>query len=221
MVTFAEFALPPETFPLGITFEEFPEATIELERVVPTGEIVWPYFWTEHVDNRTALEFFEVCGEIEAIKLVDSVGDRSLFRYRNQRDDNDLLTALVETDLTLLTASGTRNGWTLRVRGDERRAIAAFDDRCRAAGIPITLGDLQETAAPAADTAAAVTDAQREALVLAYQRGYYAEPRETTLATLADEVGISRQAFARRLRRGYRTLIRSQFRFGTVQEDVT
>ncbi|MFC6756071.1 helix-turn-helix domain-containing protein [Halomicroarcula sp. GCM10025894] len=66
-----------------------------------------------------------------------------------------------------------------------------------------------------------MTAPQREALVLAYKNGYYAEPRETNLAELAAEVGISRQAFARRLNRGYRTLIESHLRLTGGHERVS
>jgi predicted DNA binding protein len=57
--------------------------------------------------------------------------------------------------------------------------------------------------------------------LLALERGYYDEPREATLDDLAGEVGISRQAYARRLRRGYRTLIQAHLQFAGDGEDVT
>lgn len=53
----------------------------------------------------------------------------------------------------------------------------------------------------------ALTDQQREALVLALERGYFTEPRETSLEELADSIGISATAFGGRLRRGMRALI--------------
>lgn len=53
------------------------------------------------------------------------------------------------------------------------------------------------------------TEQQREALVAAYERGYFAEPRETSLEELATELGISPTAVAGRLKRGMRSLIRT------------
>lgn len=54
---------------------------------------------------------------------------------------------------------------------------------------------------------AAPTEEQREALVTAYQRGYFAEPRETSLEELADELDRSPTAVAGRLKRGMRSLV--------------
>jgi len=52
-----------------------------------------------------------------------------------------------------------------------------------------------------------LTSEQREALKLAYEEGYYDDPRGTDQAALADSLGISRQALSARLRRGYRALL--------------
>jgi predicted DNA binding protein len=52
-----------------------------------------------------------------------------------------------------------------------------------------------------------MTDTQEAALMQAFQAGYYDTPREATLEEIAEELEISRQAVANRLRRGYRNLI--------------
>jgi len=209
MAAFAEFALPPDAFPLGIVFEAFPEAAVELERVVPTTDAVRQYCWVDGVPSDAITTFLESQGDIRGVKHVDRLDGRTLFRYRSDRDSSPVPRALFESDTTLLSATGTRDGWTVQVRGDTQRVIADFEERCRGAGVGPNLRDLSAAAGANGNRQPAVTDAQREALTLAYAEGYYAEPRETDLAELAAEVGISRQAFARRLTRGYRTLIES------------
>lgn len=52
-----------------------------------------------------------------------------------------------------------------------------------------------------------LTEEQREALVVAYDRGFFAEPRETSLEELAKELDISPTAVAGRLKRGMRSLV--------------
>jgi predicted DNA binding protein len=47
-----------------------------------------------------------------------------------------------------------------------------------------------------------LSNEQREALVLALQRGYYDTPSEVTLSDIADDLGISQQALSNRIRRG-------------------
>lgn len=212
MATLAEFSLPPDAVPLGVVFQTFPNVTVELERVVPSGRAGRSYFWVENAPDGSLVE--SLCGHpaIEEPTLVDQFEGWSLFRYRRPDGRDDVLQALVDSDVTLLSAVGTQDGWTIHVRGDEQRSLSTFDERCRAAGVQLTLRDFHGSPAAERSGSSAVTDAQREALSLAYERGYYAEPRETSLGDLAAEVGISRQAFASRLTRGYRGLIRSQLR---------
>ena len=45
MATVAEFAVPPEAFPFTSVFDALPDATVELERLVPTERALYPYFW--------------------------------------------------------------------------------------------------------------------------------------------------------------------------------
>jgi predicted DNA binding protein len=44
-------------------------------------------------------------------------------------------------------------------------------------------------------------------LVLAYERGYFESPHEVTMEELGDELGISQQAIASRLRRGMKQIL--------------
>lgn len=221
MTTLAEFALPLDAFPFGVVCEEFPEATVELERVVPAAEAVRQYCWVEDVPSEAIATFLGTQTAIRGVRRVDQLDDQTLFRYRSDRDDCGVLGALVDSDTTLLSAMATRAGWRVHVRGDEQRAVATFDERCRAAGVQPTLRDLSASADSPERARPAVTDAQREALLLAYANGYYVEPRETNLTELAAEVGISRQAFARRLTRGYRTLIELQLHLAAEDEHVS
>jgi predicted DNA binding protein len=52
-----------------------------------------------------------------------------------------------------------------------------------------------------------LTQPQREALHLAYDRGYFETPRQTTLAELARELDITGQSLGARLNRGINTVL--------------
>jgi predicted DNA binding protein len=54
-----------------------------------------------------------------------------------------------------------------------------------------------------------VTGPQREALLAALEAGYYDVPRGTTLAVVAESLGVSDQAVSTRLRRGTTALLRA------------
>jgi hypothetical protein len=45
MATEATFTVPSDQFPLGTVFHQLPGVTIELERIIPAGDVVIPYFW--------------------------------------------------------------------------------------------------------------------------------------------------------------------------------
>lgn len=64
---------------------------------------------------------------------------------------------------------------------------------------------------------AALTPQQRTALVAAYESGYLAEPRETSLAELAAQLDISPSAVSGRITRGMRSLIEATLVVGGAE----
>ena len=75
--------------------------------------------------------------------------------------------------------------------------------------IPITLTELHALTPVETATEEAVTDTQQEALVLAYEHGYFESPRWATMDEFGEELGISQQAIASRLRRGIKHILGS------------
>lgn len=120
------------------------------------------------------------------------------------------------SDVALIEAVGTNRQWTFEIRGDDRRDIAAFQQRCRALDIPITLTKLHALTPVESAPAAALTDTQEATLRLAYERGYFKTPRDVTMADLGEELGVSQLAVASRLRRGVETILA-----GTLAESST
>lgn len=118
-----------------------------------------------------------------------------------------VLSTLMETGVPLIKAVGTSEQWTFDIRGDDRRDIAAFRERCQELGISIKLTKLHALTPIDSETEAELTDTQQEALVLAYERGYFNTPRDVTMADLGGELGISQQAVASRLRRGISSIL--------------
>jgi predicted DNA binding protein len=208
MATLAEFTLAADAFPFDAVFESFPDTTIEIERLVPTGDAILPYIWVRGPEGKRAREELSEATALADVEVIDQVGERSLLRCEYVTTYEGVLGAIVETDVSLLSANGTTEGWTVQVRGIEPGTIAEFDKACRDRGIELTLTELHELSAGRGYEPPELTAPQREALLLAYEMGYFDEPRTTTLEEVASELGISRQAVANRLRRGYRALIR-------------
>ena len=45
MATEATFTVPSTQSPLGTVFDQLPDVTVTLERIIPAQEVVIPYFW--------------------------------------------------------------------------------------------------------------------------------------------------------------------------------
>ncbi len=209
MATEATFTVPADQFPLGTVFKHLPTVTIELERIIPARDVVIPYFWVRGTEIDDIESAFSEHPGVKAIRLVDSVEDEYLLRVEWALGYDDVLTTLAETEVPLIAATGTSQEWTFEIRGDDRSDIADFQRRCRELDIPITLTELHALTPVETGTEAALTDTQQEALVLAYERGYFESPREITMAELGEELGITQQAVASRLRRGIKHILGS------------
>ncbi len=207
MATEASFTVPSETFPLGTVFEALPGVTVELERIIPGVDVVIPYFWVRGADTTDIKAAFSEHEGVKEIRLIDSVEDEYLLRVEWMPDYVGILTTLTETGVMLIEAVGTDEQWTFKIRGDMRADVAEFQQLCRERNIPITLTAVHALTPVETATEKTLTDAQQEALELAYERGYFESPRQVTMEELGEELGISQQAVASRLRRGTRNIL--------------
>lgn len=205
MATVAEFTLPADAFPLGTVFAELPDVTVQLERVIPDANDVVPYFWVRGTESDAIVEQFSAHPGVREIREIDRVDGEHLLRCEWVAEHDSVLDALVAPEVVLLSAVGTATEWTFELRGESRESIAKFQEYCHDHGVPVTLTELH--ALRSLDVTHELTDGQRKALVLAYERGYFDTPRETTLEELANELGVSQQALGSRLQRGYRRLV--------------
>jgi len=206
MATVMEFRSPSDEFPLGTVFENLPNVTVELERLIPQEVFVVPYFWVRGAEIDDIEASFDSHPGVNSVRLVDSVDDEYLLRAEWDREYEGILTALAETDLAVLSATGSEDGWQFEVRGESRADIGNFRTYCQDNDIPIEITAVHALVAVQGE-GYDLTDTQREALVLAYERGYFDSPRRASLADVADELGISQQSLSSRLRRGHKRLV--------------
>lgn len=211
MTSIAEFTLPAADFPLGRVFEEKPGARLELDRVVPGGDTVMPYFWVEDEERELerVLAVFESLPELRSVALMEDLSERGLFRAEWKPEYMGIMGAIGATGVTVLSATGSSEGWMFELRAPEDRQFSAFQQYCEEHDIDVALTRLSRISELATGAEYNLTPEQREALLLAYEEGYYSDARAIDQETLASRLGISRQAFSSRLRRGYRNLIGS------------
>ncbi|WP_254532282.1 helix-turn-helix domain-containing protein [Natrinema gelatinilyticum] len=209
MATEATFTVPSDEFPLGTVFTQLPNVMVTLERIIPAQNVVIPYFWVRGTVVDDIEGAFTNHPGVEKIRLIDSIEDEYLLRVEWTREYAGILSVLTETEIPLLEAVGTSQQWTFEIRGDDRSDIAHFQRSCLESDIPITITKLHAITPIETETEAALTDSQQDALVLAYNRGYFESPRQITMEELGDELGITQQAVASRLRRGMKNILGS------------
>ncbi|WP_049893853.1 helix-turn-helix domain-containing protein [Salinarchaeum sp. Harcht-Bsk1] len=206
MATVMEFTSPVAEFPLGSVFENLPGVTVELERLIPHETLIIPYFWVRGADTDDMEAAFEPHAGVSNIRLIDSIEDEYLMRAEWEQEYFGILSALAEANVVVLSGTGTKEEWRFEVRGESQETLAAFREYCQENDIPIAITAVHAML-PIQGEGYELTETQREALVLAYERGYFDSPREASLQEIADEIGITQQSLSSRLRRGHHRLI--------------
>lgn len=209
MAVIAEFAVDHVDFALEGIFEEYPEATIELDRVVPTEEAFLPYFWIWDADVTNVLDLVRESDPLAEVELVDDVDNGALFRAWWTREMGGLLGAIERFGLTLRKAVGSADSWLFELRAEYTEDLSSFQRYLTENDVDATLVRMHELGGGSTTGRYNLTPEQREALMTAYDGGYYHQPTATDLESLAGELDISRSAFSARLKRGYRNLIES------------
>lgn len=205
MTVIVDATVPSDAFVLGQVLSPAGDLEIRLTRFVSVGNAVIPYVWVE--DH--SLDEFEAAiaadDRVEEFEAVGTMGDRHLYRAEWADDIDGFVQALKDHEVVLSGAVGCDGRWSFTFVAPDRERFSTFYDACRAEDIPLDIRRLtdQETY----DPRYGLTEKQREALVLAHERGYFEVPKGATLQELSEELDISYQAVARRLDRGLQSLL--------------
>jgi predicted DNA binding protein len=199
------FTVAADELPLGRSLLDAPVRAARFLEFVPLAK---PYVWLE-TDAPAAVDA-RLSGDptVETARAVAEAGRRRLYRIERRAGTDAMLVALARCGLTLReVAVGER--WEFRALAPGRAAIRRFREACATADVDVSVRALREPGPPdGPETNGALTTAQREALELAYELGYFECPREATLADLSGRLDITTQAVSDRLRRALRRLVR-------------
>lgn len=216
---FAEFHIPTEEFALKKTFEEAPETVIEIERVAAATDALTPYFWV----SEGALDNFEgaVAADpsIENLERVDSFEEAVLFRADWTENIESIVYAYTHIGAVILEATGSADVWELQMRFDDHQQLREFQRYCVDHDLDFELQRLHDVTNPKTSSQYELSDKQRQALVTAWEAGYFDPERDATLADVADELDISQQALSKRLERGHQTLIANTLKVTPPEDD--
>lgn len=139
---------------------------------------------------------------VELVPL-ERVDDEALIRAEWGETFDGFLANIAETGAVVLQAIGTNGRWTFELRFPDHEALRTFHGTCLEGGVDLELNWVRGQERPAdRGTEFALTPDQRETLRAAMEAGYLSIARETTMAEVAERLGVSDVAASHRLRRG-------------------
>lgn len=219
MSIFAEFYVPSAEFALSETLEQVPDTVVEIDRVAATDELLTPYFWVSGVD----LDEFEAVAardpSVEDLQRLDTFESASLYRSAWTHNVDSIVYAYTHAGATILEAKGESGFWDIRMRFDSRDSLSNFQSYSDREEFSLELTQLYEMSHARSGSKFGLTEKQDEALVMAWEAGYFQTPREAKLEDIAEQIGITRQSLSQRLRRGEHSLIANTLRVTPPSEE--
>ncbi|MDR5672050.1 Transcriptional regulator, contains HTH domain [Halalkaliarchaeum sp. AArc-CO] len=144
---------------------------------------------------------------VEEAKLMSDYGDQLVYGIIFTDETKLIAPKVTEVGGMSLDARSFSNGWIERWQLPSREVLAEIWEYARDNSFTFDVLELHQISEREHDDGYGLTAEQHEALVTAFERGYFEEPRGISLVELADELGISPAAASGRLRRGLTRLI--------------
>lgn len=209
MSVIVEFSIPAADFVLGRALQQTSGLSIELERVVPTGDVVAPYVWVNGEGHDAFDAVLTDSTEVESFAVVDEIEGQHLYRVEWRASADTLLQTITAYDVVLQEVHGDDERWVFQLRFPDSHTLAEFHTECRESGIDLSMDRLFNPIQPSGTATKDLTQPQRRVIQHAYAEGYFDVPRQTTLVDIAGDLGVSDQSVNERMRRGLRRLIQS------------
>lgn len=211
----AEFYIDCEALPLTEVATTVSEATLTLDIQFNHGDRP-PFLVTIQGSSRSVIEnAFTAAFDVNTWTLVGQAGDTHRYQvlpalsFEDQLGDHldDLagLEALATADAIIERIEVVPCGWRQTGWFANRETFSEFSSFWqRNAGFQLQRLTRHDEAEPPGD---GLTDQQREALRIAYERGYFEIPREASLKEIAAELDIAASSVSERLRRAQTELL--------------
>jgi hypothetical protein len=160
-------------------------------------------------------ETLDADSTITGVELMPGVEDQPVFGIEFAPETMLMAPRVTSQDGFVLDARSSPNvtaeldGWRERWLLPHREALQTIWQWAHEAGFEIDVVTFHKRgrADPEYEGPNDLTEEQREAMVAAYEQGYFAEPRETSLEELAESLGLSATAVSGRIRRGMKSTI--------------
>jgi predicted DNA binding protein len=196
-------------YPLLLTaLERAPEMEVEWIRNAFPAEERETLFWAQAGDFEQFESGLEADPTVNLVRSVD-LGQRRLYQatLTDRGVETDLYPVVVDVGGMIMSATATHEGWRARIAFPDQAAVDQYFETSVQFDVDFDIERLTELDRNGADSPFGLTETQRETLLTALDAGYFDVPRETSLAELADSLGVSEQAVSERIRRGTKSLV--------------
>jgi predicted DNA binding protein len=145
-------------------------------------------------------------GEFE--RVIETRDEEAIYSFEYTDEAKVLSPVISAANGVILDMENDGSAWILTVWIPDRSDLVPLWDYARRNDIDIELLRVNDYAS-LGSTDAGLTDSQREALLVAFETGYFEEPRNATLGEVAADLDISQPAASGLLRRGIKRLVAS------------
>lgn len=219
MVVIVRGSVPAVEFALHHTLSSLSDIEIEIERIVKSGEkAVIPLLWIREVERESFEAVLDDDPTVKEFTQLAEFENELLYQMEWIDQVRLLLQMLTNSKATILNAVGHRDRWYLRIMYPNRDLLSSTHDFCERQGLTFDIESIRDMDGEPASRYG-LTSGQYEALLTAFDRGYYSIPREITLEGLAEELGMSHQALSELLRRGVGGLIEDALVIGEIHDE--
>lgn len=159
-------------------------------------------------DDRVGLErAMDSDPTVDEYELVEWSGGTGIYYIEHTSETKLISTAVSDANGFLIHTESERNGWLVRLLLPDRAALRDVWEHAASHEMRLDIVEIHDNETTDSGPSYGLTDEQRTTLLIAYEEGYFVEPREMSLDELADELGLSSTAVSGRLRRGMRNLV--------------
>jgi predicted DNA binding protein len=203
-----EVRCPVESVYLGSVLEQLSEE-ISFVQSVPVATVPIPYFSARGTDVEQVDGLLDDHDRVENFEVLSERPTERLYQCSWKPRDEELVSTVRDCDGIIRTMRGTGGGWVTTIFFPSHESATAFYEACRDRTHDVEILRVQRGGFESDRLDRELSEKQLEAVRLAYNRGYFETPTETTLTELAETFDISEQALSQRLRRATRRMVQS------------
>lgn len=144
---------------------------------------------------------------VEQFKPITAGNAERIYHISHTPRTKLLTPPTIEAGGIVVEAENYDAGWLVQLLLPDREALHSIWKFARNEDFIFDLFEVHEESGGSYESRFNLTKRQRDTLALAFERGYFEEPRRASLAELAEELDISQSAVSGRLRRGIDRLV--------------